>query len=93
MVLSCQLCNNSNEWLLTSRYCSKCQRLKWLISIYGDDVYNTLETVLVRTDEQQNNKITRTINPKIERKLPNRINDKKEKKEDLKKPQAYKNVN
>ena len=77
MVFKCQLCNNSDEWLFSSRYCTKCQRLKWLISIYGDDVYNTLETVLVRTDEQQQNKITRTINPKIERKLPDRIKDKK----------------
>lgn len=70
MVCGCQLCHNSDEWLLVGRYCTKCQRIKHLLNIYGDEVYETLETVLVRTKEQQKNKIERSISPKIERKLP-----------------------
>tara|TARA_R110000803_G_scaffold54362_4_gene111052 strand:+ start:1526 stop:1777 length:252 start_codon:yes stop_codon:yes gene_type:complete len=65
----CSLCLNSDEYLLTSRFCSKCKRIKHLLSIYGDDVYLTLEEVLVRNSNQQKNKIETTIKPKIERTL------------------------
>lgn len=69
MGFGCTLCLKSNEWLFTSRYCIKCQRIKHLLSIYGDEVYSTLEEVLVRTGEQQKNKIKTSIAPKIERTL------------------------
>ena len=72
MVFQCQLCQKSDEWLFASRYCSKCQRIKHLLNLYGDEVYDCLETVLVRTKDQQSNKIKTTIKPVIERKLPNR---------------------
>ena len=65
----CSLCLNSDEYLLTSRFCSKCKRIKHLLSIYGEDVYLTLEEVLVRNSNQQKNKIETTIKPKIERTL------------------------
>ena len=52
MGFNCTLCLKSDEWLFTSRYCLKCQRIKHLLSIYGDEVYSTLEEVLVRTGEQ-----------------------------------------
>ena len=78
MVFACQLCKKSDEWLYTSRFCSKCQRIKHLLNLYGDDVYDTLEKVLVRTDTQQKSKIVNTISPKIERNL--RSNGKKEEK-------------
>lgn len=70
MGFDCTLCLNSNEWLLTSRFCSKCQRIKHLLNLYGDEVYKTLEEVLVRTPDQQKNKIITSIKPKIERTLP-----------------------
>ena len=70
--MNCTLCNNSDEWLITSRFCSKCRRIKHLLNLYGDEVYDTLEEVLVRTKDQQINKIKTSIKPVIERKLPER---------------------
>ena len=69
-MMNCTLCNNSDEWLITSRFCSKCRRIKHLLNLYGDEVYDTLEEVLVRTKDQQENKIKTSIKPVIERKLP-----------------------
>ena len=68
--MNCTLCCNSEEWLITSRFCSKCKRIKHLLNLYGDDVYKTLEVCLVRTEDQQKNKIKTAIAPVIERKLP-----------------------
>ena len=70
--MNCTLCNNSDEWLITSRFCSKCRRIKHLLNLYGDEVYDCLEEVLVRTKDQQKNKIKTSIKPVIERKLPER---------------------
>ena len=73
MSFQCTLCSNSDEWLVVSRFCTKCRRIKHLLNLYGDEVYDTLEEVLVRTKEQQNNKIKTSIKPVIERKLPDRV--------------------
>ena len=73
MTFNCTLCLNSEEWLITSRFCSKCQRIKHLLNIYGDEVYITLEEVLVRTTNQQKNKIDTSIKPTIERNLEPKI--------------------
>lgn len=70
--MNCTLCNNSEEWLITSRFCSKCRRIKHLLNLYGNEVYECLEEVLVRTKDQQDNKIKTSIKPVIERKLPDR---------------------
>ena len=70
MSFNCILCGNrSDEWCFTSRFCTKCKRIKHLLNLSGDDVYNTLEEVLVRTGKQQENKIKTSIAPKIERTL------------------------
>lgn len=68
-MFDCSLCLNSDEYLLTSRFCTKCKRIKHLLSIYGAEVYLTLEEVLVRNADQQKNKIATSIKPKIERTL------------------------
>jgi len=70
MAFNCTLCNHSDEWLVSSRFCSKCKRIKHLLNLYGDEVYTCLEEVLVRTIKQQENKIKTSIKPKIERTLP-----------------------
>ena len=91
-MMACTLCSNSDEWLITSRFCSKCKRIKHLLNLYGDDVYKTLEVCLVRTADQQNNKIKTTIKPVIKRELP----DEKKKPHPhyaQMKPDAYKNIN
>jgi len=69
MSFNCTLCQKTDEWLITSRFCSKCRRIKHLLNLYGDDVYTTLEEVLVRTEKQQTNKIKTSIKPTIERTL------------------------
>ena len=68
-MFDCSLCLNSDEYLVTSKFCSKCKRIKHLLSIYGAEVYLTLEEVLVRNAAQQKNKIATSIKPKIERTL------------------------
>lgn len=53
----CYLCetNNRKTWCY---YCEKCNNIKRLINLYGlERVYDILNTVLVRTREQQNYKI------------------------------------
>lgn len=72
-MFDCSLCLNSDEYLVTSRFCSKCKRIKHLLSIYGAEVYLTLEEVLVRNADQQKNKIATSIKPKIERTLRSTI--------------------
>jgi hypothetical protein len=57
----CHLC--SKEFIITKNLCNKCQRVRHLISIYGDDVFKCLEETLVRSSQQQNFKITK-INKK-----------------------------
>tara|TARA_R110000803_G_scaffold124302_2_gene192114 strand:+ start:6213 stop:6470 length:258 start_codon:yes stop_codon:yes gene_type:complete len=69
MVFQCSLCAKSDEWLIIGKFCEKCRRIKHLLNLYGDDVYLTLEEVLVRDSKQQKNKIDTTIKPKIERNL------------------------
>ncbi len=66
-MISCTLCQK--EYCYVSRFCEKCRRIKHLLNLYGDDVYKTLEEVLVRTEKQQENKIKTSISPKIERTL------------------------
>ena len=66
-MISCTLCEK--EYCYISRFCDKCRRIKHLINLYGDDVYKTLEEVLVRTEKQQTLKIEKSIQPKIERTL------------------------
>ena len=66
-MISCTLCQK--EYCYISRFCDKCRRIKHLINLYGDDVYKTLEEVLVRTEKQQTLKIEKSIQPKIERTL------------------------
>ncbi len=65
-MFSCQLCNFSNEYCYTSRYCSKCQRIKHYLNLYGDRVFEVLDSVLSREEFKQNNKIKQEIKKEIE---------------------------
>ena len=73
-MFGCTLCEK--ETCYVSKFCVKCRRIKHLINLYGDDVYKTLEEVLVRTGSQQENKIKTSISPKIERTLRSDIKKK-----------------
>ena len=85
----CTLCEK--EYCYISKFCDKCRRIKHLLNLYGDDVYKTLDEVLVRTEKQQENKINTSIKPVIERKLPDDVRITMPR--DAKKPNGYKNVN
>lgn len=60
-MFKCILCEK--EWLFTSHLCVKCRRIKHLINLYEDKVYETLENCLVRNNEQ----ITRKENVEIKK--------------------------
>ena len=54
----CNLCDTNDRKDYWCYYCTKCNNIKRLISLYGlERVYEILNTVLVRTREQQNYKI------------------------------------
>tara|TARA_R110001592_G_scaffold248197_2_gene510392 strand:- start:604 stop:870 length:267 start_codon:yes stop_codon:yes gene_type:complete len=54
---ACYLCCENDRGTF-AYYCEKCNNIKRLISLYGlDRVYDILQTVLVRTRQQQQNKI------------------------------------
>jgi len=63
----CYLCLNEYAGV-TETYCTKCKRIKHLINIYGERVYEVLEEVLVRTPKQQENKLKYEIKKEIEKK-------------------------
>ena len=58
-MFSCHLCEK--EVVYTSNLCDKCRRIKHLLNLYEDRVYEVLESVLVRKKEQQENKIKMEI--------------------------------
>lgn len=54
-MFTCVLCEK--EWSgLTTHLCPKCRRIKHLINLYDEKVYNVLENVLVRNDQGIENK-------------------------------------
>tara|TARA_R110002012_G_C11418558_1_gene587936 strand:- start:281 stop:547 length:267 start_codon:yes stop_codon:yes gene_type:complete len=67
MSFSCVLCNgNHEEYLFTSKFCSKCKKIKNYLSIYNERVYEVLDSVLARTQEKQQIKIADEIKKEIE---------------------------
>lgn len=80
MVFECKLCEK--ETCYTTHLCEKCRRIKHLINLYGDRVYEVLETILVRTEDKQENKIKEEIKTELTKKeyfLRNNKNVKKDK--------------
>jgi len=63
-MLSCTLCEK--ETCYVSKFCTKCRRIKHLLNLYGEDVYTTLETVLVRNKKQQAHKINTTFKKSVQ---------------------------
>ena len=55
-MIYCVLCKT--EYVFTTYLCQKCQRVKHLMNIYSSDrVMEVLDSVLVRTSDQQNYKV------------------------------------
>ena len=63
-MLSCTLCEK--ETCYVSKFCTKCRRIKHLLNLYGEDVYTTLETVLVRNKKQQTHKINTSFKKSVQ---------------------------
>jgi hypothetical protein len=74
-MLSCTLCEK--ETCYVSKFCTKCRRIKHLINLYGEDVYTTLETVLVRNQKQQTHKINTTFKKSVQNKTTDTKEDTK----------------
>ena len=54
----CYLCDTDARYSHFSYFCEKCQRIKRMINLYGNErVVEILDFVLVRKQEQQENKI------------------------------------
>lgn len=81
-MFECKLCEN--ETCLTTHVCEKCRRIKHLINLYGDRVYEVLEEVLVRTNDKQEHKIQAQIKKEkeeIEKKIVDTIKTRSQKKD------------
>ena len=59
MVFNCIMCQKEKCYYYN--LCSKCERVKDYISLYGDRVYEVLDNVLSRDEDKQNNKIDAEI--------------------------------
>ena len=57
MPFNCVLCEKADEWCVLNNFCLKCRRVKHLINIYGEEFYESMEKVFVRSEKQQENKI------------------------------------
>lgn len=76
-MFECKLCEK--ETCYTTHICEKCRRIKHLINLYGDRVYDVLEEVLVRAEDKQENKIQQEIKKEKET-IENKINTRSQKK-------------
>jgi len=59
MVFNCIMCQKEKCYYYN--LCSKCERVKDYLSLYGDRVYEVLDNVLSRDEDKQNNKIDAEI--------------------------------
>ena len=64
MVFKCILCQKEKCYYYN--LCSKCERVKDYLSLYGDRVYEVLDSVLSRDNEKQENKMAAEIKKEIE---------------------------
>lgn len=86
--LTCRLCQKETVYLV--HLCPPCTRVRHLLSIYGDSVYQVLEDVLVRNKKQQNYKITKIKNKGLEVKDDIEVDYKSDLNESS---ELYKNIN
>jgi hypothetical protein len=63
----CYLCEKKYTESYFSYFCTECRRVKHLLNLYEEDVYNTLECVLVRDKKQQTHKIKTMDNKSMEK--------------------------
>jgi len=54
---NCYLCESEVRETYLGYFCTKCRRIKHLLNLYNEAVYETLEQVLVRTQPQREHKV------------------------------------
>jgi len=65
MVFQCHLCEE--ETVITVNLCEKCRRIKHIMTCYTREiVYDVLEKVLIRNEDQRDYKIKNYKKPEIE---------------------------
>jgi len=74
----CKFCEDKPTVSWSSNWCSNCARLRRLITLYGARVYEICDKVLLRTLDQQNNKIAYEL--KVEEEVIKKINEDEKKK-------------
>tara|TARA_R100000935_G_C2760046_1_gene133237 strand:- start:381 stop:638 length:258 start_codon:yes stop_codon:yes gene_type:complete len=62
-MFTCYLCEK--ETVYTCRFCPKCRSLKHQILLWGDRVFEVVDSVMCRTQDKQNNKIKLEIKKDI----------------------------
>jgi len=63
-MFSCALCEKETVYVVS--LCDKCRRIKHLLNLYDERVYEVLESVLVRNVEGQNNKVDTVLKKDLE---------------------------
>lgn len=66
----CKLCekNEVEGWFFNTTWCASCRKIKHYLNLYGDRVYEVLDSVLSRSQEKQDNKIDVEIKREIQNK-------------------------
>ena len=67
MVWNCALCEKENVYIV--KVCYKCRRIKNLINLYGDVVYNVLERVLVVDETEQKKRETAELKSEVTKRI------------------------
>tara|TARA_R110002072_G_scaffold290914_1_gene458767 strand:+ start:60 stop:290 length:231 start_codon:yes stop_codon:yes gene_type:complete len=67
MVWNCALCEKENVYVV--KVCDKCRRIKNLINLYGDVVYNVLERVLVVDETEQKKRETAELKSEVTKRI------------------------
>tara|TARA_R110002096_G_scaffold169331_1_gene340998 strand:+ start:707 stop:961 length:255 start_codon:yes stop_codon:yes gene_type:complete len=79
----CKLCEKNEVEYWFGSWCKSCRKVKHYLNLYGDRVYEVLDNVLSRQEEQQENKIDEEINKEIETKQHNLRKNKKKVVDDI----------
>ena len=64
-MFSCAFCEKETVYVVS--LCNKCRRIKHLLNLYDERVYEVLESVLVRNVEGQNNKVDNVLKKDLEK--------------------------
>lgn len=75
-MFSCILCEKKS--VIVSHLCPECRRIKHLLNLYEDRVYEVLENVLIRNQEGQLKKESQEIAKDIEKKKEYNLRSQKE---------------